>query len=117
MNKLITLTILMFLSLPVAAAELRSDGNALLEYCTNDDDVDVTSIYTSGWCAGFITGVSRAHGALGGGAFCLPDELTTGQSSRVVVKYLEDHPAELHKADTHLVLNAFLEAFPCTGEN
>lgn len=35
-------------------------------------------------------------------------------SARVVVKSLEEHPADLHMGANSLVLNALRLAFPCT---
>ena len=44
---------------------------------------------------------------------CIPDKATSVQAIRVIVKYLQDHPAELHKADFELLATALQLAFPC----
>ena len=45
---------------------------------------------------------------------CWPKlELTTGQLVQVVVKYLKEHPADLHEEALLLTIRAFEEAFPC----
>lgn len=44
-------------------------------------------------------------------AISLPENVTQGQMLRVVLKYLDDHPEELHQALSGLVVTALLEAF------
>jgi len=44
---------------------------------------------------------------------CIPPRATDGQLARVVVKYLEKHPAQLDGEQTLLTLLAFQDAFPC----
>ena len=43
----------------------------------------------------------------------LPDGVTMGQLERVIVKFLEEHPAELHNTSTWLIQEALSDAFPC----
>lgn len=38
--------------------------------------------------------------------------MTLSQAELVVVRYLEDHPAELHKGDAGPAYDAFKKAFP-----
>ena len=45
--------------------------------------------------------------------FCIPDEVTTGQLARIMVKFLEDNPARLHESDTILITHAFIQLYPC----
>lgn len=45
--------------------------------------------------------------------FCVPVEAERGQLVRVVVRYMNDHPEELHKDKVVLVMGAFSAAFPC----
>ena len=45
--------------------------------------------------------------------YCKPEEVTLGQGVRVVVKYLENHPEQLHVESIPLIALAFSEAFPC----
>jgi hypothetical protein len=46
-------------------------------------------------------------------AACIPSTAKLGQLMRVVTKYLEEHPEQLHLAAAGLVYNALIEAFPC----
>jgi Rap1a immunity proteins len=49
--------------------------------------------------------------------FCLPDGVTPNQTVRVIVKWLEDHPARLHEKAIGLVLDALRDNFPCRQKN
>ena len=49
--------------------------------------------------------------------FCHPDMVNNGQTARIVVKYLGDHPGELHKPDSALAFVALREPFPCRKTN
>ena len=44
---------------------------------------------------------------------CVPDGGTLAQIVRAVVRYLEQHPEQLHVDPSFLVLPAMMEAFPC----
>ena len=45
--------------------------------------------------------------------FFRPDGATRGQASRVVKKYLDDNPQELHEDKAVLAVMALMGAFPC----
>lgn len=119
------------------------DGNELLKECraytnllnlpnardTNDPDVlraMARGDFANGaHCLGYVTGVVDDHlncqtneasstAALDPTKhFCLPDGVTPNQTVRVVVKWLEDHPARLHESAVELVLGALKDNFPC----
>ncbi len=119
------------------------DGNELLKECraytnllnlpdardTNDPDVlraMARGDFANGaHCLGCVTGVADEHfncqtSEASSAApldptkhFCLPDGVTPNQTVRVVVKWLEDHPAQLHESAVELVLGALKENFPC----
>ncbi len=44
--------------------------------------------------------------------FCAPDEMTGDQAVRITLKYLDDHPEELHYAASSDVWTALHKAFP-----
>ena len=44
---------------------------------------------------------------------CIPEEATNFELARVVVKYLNDHPNQLHKSYRLLVMLALEDAYPC----
>lgn len=64
--------------------------------------------YREGYCDGLVYGISNASPRV-----CPDKEVTNGQSVRVVLKYLQDHPEELHLDNAVLVERALALAFPC----
>lgn len=47
------------------------------------------------------------------GFFCIPKNVTKGQTSAVVIKYLLDHPELRHGSSSALALAAVKKAWPC----
>lgn len=92
-------------------------GNDLLEYCSAKVD---RRPYLNGVCDGYIYGTHDTlmdmftsfpketilH-------YCPPKEVTTGQIAKVVMKYLEKHPEQLHEKADFLIHKAVQKAFPC----
>jgi len=119
------------------------DGNELLKQCKayanllnipnvrdTDDPVVLRAMargdFANGMhCLGYVTGVIDDHfncqlGQASATAaldptkdFCLPDGVTPNQTVRVIVKWLEDHPARLHESAIELANKALKESFPC----
>lgn len=109
----------------VFAATLN-DGNFVLSNCkatlrvmdTNkmkaaDDQLGM------GQCLGLVEGVRNTLMYLNGSIerklqICWPqDGIQNGQAVRILVKYLDDHPADLNKDQTLLTMLAFADAYPC----
>ena len=109
---------------------IADDGNKLLADCEaginiadeNAKSPDTTKSCGAGRCLGFLQGVIEMHEFYrvdrpkGDSLFCLPNEATYVQYARIVVKYLRDHPEELHKDDFVLAVKALVVAFPCTNK-
>ncbi|RWO19069.1 Rap1a/Tai family immunity protein [Mesorhizobium sp.] len=83
------------------------------------DGINVPNTFTSGLCMGSMEmlqalsqlrfqGESRPALAL-----CVPTEVRTTQYARIVVKYLDAHPEELHQDGSYLAYMALNSAFPC----
>ena len=111
--------LLILLLLPMKG-EAAWTGNELLDYCQNalDSDVSDDNSMTTGVCVGYIRAIydqnlfeqamyTRPQ------FFCIPQEASPKQVIRVVVKYLEDHPEELHRPAYWPVSIALPAAFPC----
>ena len=107
-------------------AETPHDGNRLLKECgqvITRQGTDPKDFLGAASCMGTLRGAIAINAmyrvALSDkedkALFCPPDNATIGQSVRVVVKYLEDHPAELHEQDSLLIVKALDGAFPCPG--
>lgn len=102
-----------------------ADGNTLLKRCTSgmkfmetgvaDNPVDV------GYCAGFINGVGAMLGSSSRNGppqsrACIPETAPIKQLVRVVYKYLESNPADLHEEEGLLTVKALAQSFPCPGK-
>lgn len=66
------------------------------------------------FCLGYVSGIfSLANLFPEPTGICIPEAVTAGQAQKVVVKYLQDHPAELHQPRGFLTWWAMRDAFPC----
>lgn len=105
-----------------------TDGNQLLKNCkeyvrtVDSGTASKTEFVESGYCLGYVTGViddhfmwqiSESSPLDPAKHFCLPDGVTPDQAVRVLLKWLDDHPARLHERAIDLILNAFRDSFPC----
>jgi len=65
-------------------------------------------------CVGYIKGVADTSDGKSweGYPYCIGGVIT-GQLQKIVIKYMNEHPEDLHLAAYSLVQSAFLEAFPC----
>ena len=124
------LTILLLPSVSFAEAPV-DDGNALLKNCNTalkalDGKISATkgeAAFCAGICFGKVSGVvdagtiinvfAESRGRNKQNVYCVPDNVSTAQATRVVVKYLKEHSEDLHQRDTALIVTALKEAFPC----
>jgi hypothetical protein len=104
-------TMMLGIAQPVSAESYN--GNKLLRNCKAD-------VGSTPWgvCIGYVTSVSNTTSSWQNWGdlksnICLPAGFTSGQLIEVAVKYLEAHPLQLHLSASSLVLNAYIEAFPC----
>jgi hypothetical protein len=107
-------------------------GEQLVTSCRALDDVErsvgstlpmkdlLEQFKKSGTCMGFIQGVidsdTIAHTDKNGhpvGRLCAPAEASKRQLAKIVVKYGDDHPQQLHFPAAVIVLLAMKDAFPC----
>jgi hypothetical protein len=102
---------------PTTGQEIQTKCRELMNY------QDLSHAFNGGFCGGFIDGVidsqnmqeasdklqKRSHAL----SFCLPQEGTNGQYVQVFVKYLDDHPEELHRPAALLLVESLVKAFPC----
>ena len=61
---------------------------------------------------GYCMGITDTLFALSG-IVCPPKGSTTGQTVRIVVKYIDERPARMHENFTALALEALRAAWPC----
>jgi len=90
-----------------------TDGN----YAENNYELKTLALIKANYCNGLLRGVKDTHdmvsSELKSRYFCIPNEVKLPQLVRIVVKYLEEHPEELHVFDSGLVLKSYVVNFPC----
>ena len=90
--------------------------NELLRDCTHPSP----GTFTAGICLGYLKGaaeMSRLREKLPKlPPVCIPDAVTVGQLRNIVVRYLEEHPEELHYSSIVVLNNALDEACPCEAQ-
>jgi hypothetical protein len=120
---------LFFISVLPAFAE--TTGNDVLERCQTalhlyDNNTATGGEHMdAGWCSGWVGGtleLSMLHNEWTGFVkekptilhFCVPGSgVPVIQGIRVVVKYLKEHPEQLHQDGMGLTVAALKDAFPC----
>src|SRR5690606_38968927 len=89
-------------------AVVASDGNKLLQDCGDmerfvDGGNSTSNLMGIGFCLGLMEGITNSNAlyqvrAPGKEFLCLPKGgVTNGQAARVVLRYLRDHPEQLHE--------------------
>ncbi len=124
--------VLAIVCLPVALvwAEV-ADGNALLPQCSAAVEIldspkknHPSDLYEEAFhCTDYVNGVAdmgrivedmaEPPYSVGRPLFCLPAAGPISQVVRVVLKYLQDNPKELHKDKGVLAVFALMKEFPC----
>ena len=70
-------------------------------------------------CTSFIFGVNELHTLLRlhkkMELYCPTGDVTVADIRAIAMKYMQQHPEDLHKAFVVLVLEALREAYPCSG--
>jgi Rap1a immunity proteins len=103
-----------------------SNAETLVRQCKATENIDadtkrvpIKDASDVGLCMGFISGVVDLNTLDSGilkhptNGWCVPDSATSTQLAKVVVKYGNEHPEELHVTSVIFVANALLAAFPC----
>lgn len=100
-------------------AKDTGSGNHLLNACnTFMSDSKQGMLYSegldAGYCVGLVSGIAETIIGSDNPTACFPkSSVTREQAVRVVVKYLNNHPEQLHLSASSLVMVSFEEAFPC----
>jgi len=107
---------LLFFSVQVCSAQ--TSAQELQGHCSHK-----SADYSAGFCRGFIDAVldmnnlalitARLNGVKSGSPICIPEGVKMGQVLKVVMKYIDDHPEQLHLPARNLVLDSVANAFPC----
>ncbi|MCQ6258395.1 Rap1a/Tai family immunity protein [Pseudomonas sp. Q11] len=101
---------------------MAGDGNELLRSCKEavrdaDGERDTSHIQV-GYCYGLVNGVMNTMVAMNDYMLpkektCFPEGLMNQQAARIVAKYLEEHPASLHRDGAFLAMAAFQNSYKC----
>ena len=110
-------TIVLAASLGAASEISVETGNDFLRSCGSLTSRHLASsvqqlhhLFCLGYVGGFVEGMKITSPS----QFCAHDPLLSfGQMGLVLLKWLKDHPAQLHKSSPHLMYLAFSEVFPC----
>ena len=89
------------------------DGNELAQGMREFEKAEQrdpkADLQTAQFYMGFVAGIYDSIS----GSLCLSDNPTVGQVSKVVARYLDNHPSECGRPAYELVLRALRDAFPC----
>jgi hypothetical protein len=99
-----------------AAQDRRWTGNLLLPACKtllNDDNgMDFLIAYNQGICMGSVQTLAVVAKMVPG-TVCAPQGVTTGQTVRVIIAFLEARPQRLNEDFSLLAVEAVRDAWPC----
>jgi len=114
MSKLAAIsTLVYFLLLPQTAWGVVL-GNDFYEWCNNDEGNPFRFL-----CMGYILGVSNMKDMdmviSGNFIYCQPS-MTNKQSRKVVIRYMDSHPEDLHLPALVIIQYAYKEYFPCNAQ-
>ena len=104
---------------PTPAAAQRSTGNDLIQECrkavrhSEGNQVVEQDAIDAGYCLGLVHGYRDMRHYYLQDLFCPPNSVNDEQMARVVVKYLEEHPAELDERHSAVLVKALQAAWPC----
>lgn len=101
------------ISSPSVAEPDYSSGNSVLPFCKSLVEGKSLEVW-EGTCAGIVSGLLWVGRSLPPERrFCFPKGATIIQAERIVIKYLDQHPEQLHLDFRGLVLDALKNAWPC----
>lgn len=111
---------------PEELIRFQVNGSMLQSMCRdairslNGESIQRVSLVRAGKCSGYVAGAMDSRFAWEEVAkqklFCMPEGVSGEQPIRIVAKYLEQHPDELHLPAATLVIFAFVGAFPCPAK-
>jgi hypothetical protein len=129
-NRIIAAISLLFIAfIPVLGYAGVHDGNDLLHKCNNvikiyedgieESEITTTMLSDASFCNGMMQGITNTiiffdTFQVTQSIVCLPENgISNGRAAKVVIKYLKEHPEQLHVADSGLAFLAMMDAFPC----
>ena len=107
------LALVVTLSISMGSHSANLSGSAFQTFCAVEtDSIDY------GICLGFVRGLHMTHEIYGAisknyKVFCLPPNVSTTQLVKIISKYLENHPENLHLEAASTAFVALKKVFPC----
>jgi hypothetical protein len=100
------------------AEELVNDCAAVERFDLQSTTAPPKDASRLSFCLGYIVGVVDMRNALNAvskdtSPFCVPDDASTTQLAKVVVKYGTDHPEQLNQPALLFISEAFTQSFRC----
>ena len=132
--KSLTLVLWLFVFLPCfSEGRKHTTGNDLAKNCkflfaelngSKPTTLSASEEIDTGYCEGFLEGVIDEEQSLAqslrwvetestSGHFCLPENSTQEQLLRLLKKWMDKHPEQLHKSGEFVIHEALAEVFPC----
>jgi Rap1a immunity proteins len=112
----VALVVLMACEVHASAQAMRT-GNDLKDVCNiaaRGPKGEGLELAKATFCQGFVTALLVVGRSLEEPhTFCVPVGVTVGQAIDVVLKYMNDHPSELHRPAEYFVVAAFRDAWRC----
>jgi hypothetical protein len=100
-------------------AELLTQSCGKVNHITSDGKIPSADGFDAGLCMGYILGIVDSHSTISTvlhksqSGYCIPKGVTQTQMAKIVAKYGNEHPEELHQAGLVIVVQSFQKAFPC----
>ena len=97
--------------------DMDASGNRFLAIC--GDVPDMVHLTEMGFaCSTYVGGLTDGIGMFADQGsiqemYCAPSGVTHGQTIRLLVKYIKDHPEKSQETTRLLMLGALVTAFPC----
>ncbi|WP_279023191.1 Rap1a/Tai family immunity protein [Gibbsiella quercinecans] len=113
-----TFLMLMILLVPALAHAGFYSGSTLLaqtqDYTKHKAGaVTAREALNSGLFMGYVAGVFDSYAMQGNRNICPGSGISVGMAADAVMKYLDDHPEQLHYSAPSVVMLALTTAFPC----
>jgi len=96
-----------------SAARADMTGNDLKEYCQFYPRHTESTTLCMGYIAGSLDMTRGLNKMFNGALLCESPGVTGDELLAMAIKYLSDHPEQLHLSAASLILNMYTAAFPC----
>jgi hypothetical protein len=100
-----------------SAARAEFTGHDLEDACSLYPQHAETTAMCMGYIAGTLDMVRGFDKTFKVRTACEPPGVTGDQLIKMTIKYLRDHPAQLHFTAASLIWNMYTETFPCNGNS